>query len=132
MLDNFKDVAETLRNRFAESPLGKQLEGVDLDNIDNTDDSSLGAYADLDDSNVVASEYGEAGTREMKEDEKQELKDKLGWADEKLKKCTIDENGVIHYRTDRSDLEGQTSENGVPYERRRIEINNVVIEGVFP
>lgn len=132
MLDNLKDVAETLRNRFAESPLGRQLEGVDLDNIDNTNDSSLGAYADLDDSNAVASEYGEAGTREMKEDEKQELKDKLGWADEKLKKCTIDENGVIHYRTDRSDLEGQTSENGVPYERRRIEINNVVIEGVFP
>ena len=132
MLDNLKDVAETLRNRFAESPLGTQLEGVDLDNIDNTNDSSLGAYADLDDSNAVASEYGEAGTREMKEDEKQELKDKLGWADEKLKKCTIDENGVIHYRTDRSDLEGQTSENGVPYERRRIEINNVVIEGVFP
>lgn len=44
MLDNFKDVAETLRNRFAESPLGKQLEGVSLDNIDNTDDSSLDAY----------------------------------------------------------------------------------------
>ena len=35
MLDNFKDVAETLRNRFAESPLGKQLEGMDFDNIDN-------------------------------------------------------------------------------------------------
>lgn len=44
MLDNFKDVAETLRNRFAESPLGKQLEGVSLDNIDNTDDSSLDVY----------------------------------------------------------------------------------------
>lgn len=44
MLDNFKDVAETLRNRFAESPLGKQLEGMDFDNIDNTDDSSLDAY----------------------------------------------------------------------------------------
>lgn len=44
MLDNFKDVSETLRNRFAESPLGKQLEGVNLDNIDNTDDSSLDVY----------------------------------------------------------------------------------------
>ena len=29
-------------------------------------------------------------------------------------------------------MEGQTAENGVPYERRRIEINGVVIEGVFP
>lgn len=44
MLDNFKDVAETLRNRFAESLLGKQLESMDFDNIDNTDDSSLDAY----------------------------------------------------------------------------------------
>ena len=44
MIGNFKDVTETLRNRFAESPLGKQLEGMDFDNIDNTDDSSLDAY----------------------------------------------------------------------------------------
>lgn len=132
MLDNFKDVSETLRNRFAESPLGKQLEGVNLDNIDNTDDSSLGAYADSDSSNDVTSECGEDETRELTEDEKQELKAKLGWSDERLKKCMIDENGVIHYKTDRSDLEGQTAENGVPYERRRIEINGVVIEGVFP
>ena len=33
MIGNFKDVTETLRNRFAESPLGKQLEGMDFDNI---------------------------------------------------------------------------------------------------
>lgn len=77
-------------------------------------------------------EYNEDGTRELTEDDKQELKDKLGWSDEKLKKCTIDENGVIHYRTDRCDLEGKISENGVPYERRTIEINGVKIEGVFP
>lgn len=44
MIGNFKDVTETLRNRFADSPLGKQLEGMDFDNIDNTDDSSLDAY----------------------------------------------------------------------------------------
>lgn len=132
MIGNFKDVTETLRNRFAESPLGKQLEGMDFDNIDNTDDSSLDAYVDSGDSNDGATEYNEDGTRELTEDEKQELKDKLGWSDEKLKKCTIDENGVIHYKTDRCDLEGQASENGVPYERRRIEINGVVIEGVFP
>ena len=44
MIGNFKDITETLLNRFAESPLGKQLEGMDFDNIDNTDDSSLDAY----------------------------------------------------------------------------------------
>ena len=49
MLNNFKDVAETTRNRFAESPLGKQLEGMEFDNID---DSSLDAYA-----NDVLDEY---------------------------------------------------------------------------
>lgn len=77
-------------------------------------------------------EYNEDGTRELTDEEKQELKNKLGWSDDKLKKCTIDENGVIHYKTDRCDLEGKTSENGVPYERRTIEINGVKIEGVFP
>lgn len=78
------------------------------------------------------SEYNEDGTRELTDEEKQYLKDKLGWSDEKLKKCTIDADGVIHYKTDRCDLEGKTSENGVPYERRTIEINGVKIEGVFP
>lgn len=77
-------------------------------------------------------EYNEDGVRDLTEDEKQELKDKLGWSDDKFKKCTIDEDGVIHYKTDRCDLEGKTAENGVPYERKRIEINGVQIEGVFP
>lgn len=44
MIDNFKDVTETLQNRFAESPLGKRLESMNFDNIENTDDSSLEAY----------------------------------------------------------------------------------------
>ena len=81
---------------------------------------------------VNTTEYNEDGTRELTEDEKQAIKDKFGWSDEKIKKCTIDKDGVIHYKTDRCDLEGKTSENGVPYERRRIVINGVVIEGVFP
>lgn len=77
-------------------------------------------------------EDNDAKTRELTDEEKQKLKEKLGWPDERFKKCTIDENGVIHYKTDRCDLEGKTSENGVPYERRTIEINGVKIEGVFP
>lgn len=74
----------------------------------------------------------EKKTRELTDEEKQWLKDTLGWSDKQIDKCTIDEDGVIHYRTDRSDLEGKTSENGVPYERKQIEINDVKIEGVFP
>ena len=135
MIGNFKDITETFQNRFAESPLGKQLEGTYFDGSDAVDDSSLGMYVDNADScgyNDSVQEYNEGRTRDLTEDEKQELKDKLGWSDEKLKKCTIDEDGVIHYKTDRSDLEGKTSENGVPYERRRVNINGVIIEGVFP
>lgn len=41
MIDKFKEVIETLQNRFSESPLGKQLEDMDFDHIDGTDDRSL-------------------------------------------------------------------------------------------
>lgn len=44
MIGNFKDVTETFRNRFAESALGKQLEGMDFDYIGIHDDSSLEVY----------------------------------------------------------------------------------------
>lgn len=76
--------------------------------------------------------YNEDGMRELTNDEKRDIEDKLGWSDDKLKKCSVDEKAVVHYKTDRCDLEGQTSANGVPYERRMIEINGVKIEGVFP
>lgn len=46
MIGNFKDVTETLQNRFAESPLGKQLENIELENDDKTVDSSLVNYLD--------------------------------------------------------------------------------------
>lgn len=77
-------------------------------------------------------ERGEDGTRDLTEDEKQNIKDELGWSDDRIKRCTVDEDGVIHLKTDRCDLEGKLSENGVPYERKTIEINGIKIEGVFP
>lgn len=77
--------------------------------------------------------YEENGTRELTEDERQELKDLFGWSDDKIdKKCRIDEEGVIHYKTDCQDLEGKTAENGVLYERKTVEYNGKKIEGVFP
>ena len=36
MIGKFEDVAETSPNRFAGSPLGKNLEGMDFDNIENS------------------------------------------------------------------------------------------------
>ena len=95
---------------------------VDAENQDN-DDSGIENNNECED---------EKETRELTDEEKQWLKDTLGWSDKQIDKCTIDEDGVIHYRTDRSDLEGKTSENGVPYERKQIVINGVKIEGVFP
>lgn len=118
----------------------EELSGNSLDEADTVDESSSGNQNDksyetqekneLDETD--SPEYNEDGTRELIEEEKQELKEKLSWSDDKLKKCTIDENEVIQYKTDRCDLEGKTSGNGVPYERRTIEINGVKIEGVFP
>ncbi len=70
--------------------------------------------------------------RNLTQQEIQNVKEKIGWPDEKFKKCTMDEDGIIHYKTDRCDLEGKISENGVPYERKAIEINGVKMEGVFP
>jgi len=70
--------------------------------------------------------------RELTEDEKKRLQEVLGWSDKQVGKCTIDAEGIIHYKTDRCDLEGKTSENGVPYEWKQVEIKGIVIEGVFP
>ncbi|MGN1248590.1 MAG: HNH endonuclease [Candidatus Spyradocola sp.] len=71
-------------------------------------------------------------TRELTEAEKTELKEKLGWTDAQISKCTIDEDGVIHYKTDREDMEGKTGENGVKYERKTVDIHGVQVQGVFP
>lgn len=45
MIGNFKEVAEAVRNRFADSPLGKQLGEMDTKAVDKIDDSSLAVYA---------------------------------------------------------------------------------------
>ena len=71
-------------------------------------------------------------TRELTDEEKTNLQETLGWTDKQIAKCTIDEDGVIHYRTDREDMEGKTGENGVRYERKTIDIHGVKVEGVFP
>ena len=65
-------------------------------------------------------------------DEKRDLKEKMGWTDKQINKCTIDENGTILFKTDREDLEGKESENGVKYERKTVNINGIKVEGVFP
>ena len=71
-------------------------------------------------------------TRELAEDEKITLQETLGWTDKQISKCTIDEDGVIHYKTDREDMEGKTGENGITYERKTVDIHGIKVQGVFP
>lgn len=72
-------------------------------------------------------------TRELSDEEIKTYSKKLGWPEEKVKnKCTIDENGTLHMKTDCEHLEGKEGGNGVPYKRKTIEINGVKIQGVFP
>lgn len=71
-------------------------------------------------------------TRELTEDEKAMLQETLGWTDKQISKCTIDEDGVIHYKTDREDMEDKTGENGITYERKTVDIHGIKVQGVFP
>lgn len=70
--------------------------------------------------------------KELNDEQKDRLRLRLGWSENQFKKCMIDENGAIHYRTDRCDMKGKRDANGVLYERKIIDINGVKIEGVFP
>lgn len=80
----------------------------------------------------TANEGTETPNRELTEQEKQKLKEQLGWDDKQLAKCSIDNEGVIHYKTDRSDMNGKITEQGVKYESKTVEINGTKVEGVFP
>lgn len=71
--------------------------------------------------------------RELTEEERQELKEKTGWSDDQLKKCTIKEDGTICYRCDNKHLEGKVHESsGVEYIKKTVEINGVKVEVVVP
>lgn len=116
-----------------ESDQTKTPESSSSDNANESKDNSENQTSDTN-GNELDNQNNEIekNTRELTDEEKQWLKNTLGWSDKQIAKCTIDENGVIHYKTDRSDLDGKTSENGVPYERKQIEINGIKVEGVFP
>lgn len=71
--------------------------------------------------------------RPLTEKEKNDIQQKIGWSDEQMKKCTIDQEGVIHYKCDNEDLEGKKHEpSGVEYVRKSVEINRVKVEVVVP
>lgn len=72
-------------------------------------------------------------TYPLTEEEKKDIQQKIVWSDEKMKKCTIDEDGVIHYKCDNEHLEGKKhEESGVEYVRKTINLNGVKVEVVVP
>lgn len=124
----FKDVSDNPMNRLSDSPLGRQIENFNESPIKNYDSSLSKAAV-----NELSSEVKDKNElRNLSEEEKKDIKDKLGWSDKQIAKCTIDDNGVIHYKTDREDMEGQATENGIRYERKTIDIHGVKVDGVFP
>lgn len=135
------DAAEEMKALFAED-FDKRQDGFGESGADTSnDDMSEKGDADGRQDGFVSEkkdvndepEYDEDGTRELTDEEKQELKDKLGWSDKKINdNCRMGQDGVIHYKTDCQDKEGTVSECGVPYERKTIEYKGVKIEGVFP
>lgn len=72
-------------------------------------------------------------TRPLTEEEIKDLQKKTGWTDEQISKCTIDEDGVIHYKCDNEHLEGKKHEGtGIEYVRRTVDVNGVTVEVVVP
>ena len=69
MIGNFKEVAEAVRNRFADSPLGKQLGEMDTKAVDKIDDSSLAVYA----RDVTESESTETKSKGSTNEEKPKI-----------------------------------------------------------
>ena len=70
--------------------------------------------------------------RELTDGEQQRLRN-IGMTDANIEKCKVDRNGVFHLDCRNSVMEGKRHPvTDVSFERRRISINGVRIEGVFP
>lgn len=116
-----KEIASKLQPELSE-----MLESIDSKNIDLDElDRPILEQAD-------AKRECEGDTRPLTQEEKDYYKEKIGCSGSLLENATIDENGKIYLKTINESKEGQTSEDGVIYERKTVEINGVEIEGVFP
>lgn len=70
--------------------------------------------------------------RELTDSEKQRLRN-IGMSSANIDRCKIDERGTFHLDCRNSSMEGMRHlTTGVCFERKRISINGVMIEGVFP
>lgn len=70
--------------------------------------------------------------RDLTDGEKRRLRN-IGMSSANIDRCRIDGRGIFHLDCRNSSLEGtRHPTTGVPFERRRISVNGVMIEGVFP
>lgn len=75
----------------------------------------------------------ENGLRELNQNERIEISEKTGWNEKQVDKCTINEDGIIHYKCNNEQLEGQEYKNTrVEYEKKIVEFNGLNIEVVTP
>lgn len=117
----FAEIAsqESQLAKLAKEVLNKEIDVNELDkplSIENTNDSCENKEL-----------------RPLTEEEKVEVQEKTGWSDEQMKKCSIDEDGKMHYKCDNEHLEGKKHEQtGIEYVRKTIDINGVQVEVVVP
>lgn len=70
--------------------------------------------------------------RDLTDGERQKLRN-IGMTCANIDKCKVDKNGVFHLDCRNSNLDGkQHPETSVSFDRQRIRIDDVTIEGVFP
>ena len=114
---------------FKDCPLGRKSfeipQEIDISKLDKP--ISLNSHAVEKYKDVTNNEF-----RDLTDAEKADIKQGLGWIDAQIAKCKINEDGIIQYRTDNCDLEGQKGPREVKYERKYVKIHGFVIEGVFP
>jgi hypothetical protein len=109
---------------WQESPLAKLAKEISGKSMDIKELDKPLSFADHSEKKEI---------RPLTDVEAKDLKEKTGWTDEQIKKCTIDEDGVIHYKCDKEELEGKIHEpSGVPYVRKTIDVNGVKVEVVVP
>lgn len=114
------DLIKTFIPKFAEN---KEIKIKTFDEADNVLKDKL-ASRDINPNSE---------NRELTEDEKEYVAKKTGWSEKQLDKCTIDSEGVIHYKCNNEDLEGKEyKDTGVYYEKKVIEYNGLKIEVVAP
>ena len=79
------------------------------------------------------SETKEVTRRELTPEERADIQEKTGWTDKQMDKCTMNEDGTVHYKTDNEHLEGQIHEpSGIKYVSKVVDINGVKVEVVVP